>query len=261
MKTSRSFDRAAGFYDQTRPLLEPIATYGIPAILDVIGPNAHLLEAGAGTGRMSIPLLERGIDLVGCDLSSTMLARFQEKFPSAPIVRADASLLPFPNAQFDAVMTVHVMHLVPSWREVLREFQRVLMPGGVYLNVRTWASVGRSVAGQIRDFWRCWLSANGVDGGSPGVREDADLQRELVSLGAAISEVEAVRFPDRFNLREELERFESRSYSETWDIPDAIFDASIKELRAWVTHEYGELDRDIEDEVRCVIYVARFGAG
>jgi len=138
MSTSRSFDRAANIYDQTRPLLEPIATHGLQAILDIIGPNARVLDVGTGTGRISVPLLERGVDLIGCDLSAQMLKRLQEKYPAARIAQADASQLPFPAHRFDAVLTVHVLHLIPPWREALREFRRMLVPGGVYLNVRTW---------------------------------------------------------------------------------------------------------------------------
>ena len=259
MSKSRTFDRAAHIYDQTRPLLEPILTHGIPAMLEVIGPKARVLEVGSGTGRISIPLLERGVDLIGCDLSSQMLKRFQEKFPSGRIARADASLLPFPTAQFDVVLTVHVMHLIPSWRETLREFRRVLVPGGLYLNVSTWAPVGTSVSQRIREFWRGWMSANGVDAGHVGARTQAELLQELHSLNTTLTEVEVVRFTDSFNLREELDRFSSRVYSETWDIPDAIFNASMNELRAWVTREFGSLDQDIEDHVRFVMNVARFG--
>jgi len=101
-------------------------------------------------------------------------------------------------------------------------------------------------------------AANGVEAGHPGVRDDADLLQELRSMGATLTEVEAVRFPDRFLLSEELERFESRVYSDTWDVPDAIYKASMKELRAWIIHEYGDLDQEVTDEVRFVIHVARF---
>lgn len=260
MRSSRSFDRAANYYDQTRPLLEPVASYGIPAILDVIGPGTRVLEIGSGTGRISVPLLERGVDLIGCDLSAEMLARFREKFPSARIARTDASLLPFPTAEFDVVLTVHVMHLIPPWREALREIRRVLVPGGAYLHVSTWSPVGVTASGKIRDFWRAWMRANGIDAGHPGVRDQAELLEELRSLGADLTEVEAARFPYAFNLREELGRFESRIYSETWDLPDATFDASMNELRAWSLQEFGSLDQELEDEVRFVIQVARFGS-
>jgi ubiquinone/menaquinone biosynthesis C-methylase UbiE len=77
MSKSRSFDRAADIYDQTRPLFEPIAKHGLQAILDITGPNARILDVGTGTGRISVPLLERGMDLIGCDISSAMLSLTQ----------------------------------------------------------------------------------------------------------------------------------------------------------------------------------------
>lgn len=258
MKESRSFDRAANYYDNTRRLLAPIEQYGIPALQQMIGPRARVLEAGCGTGRISIPLLERGLDLVGCDLSSQMLLRFQEKHPSPRIVRADASLLPFSGAQFDAVLTVHVLHLIPVWRDALREFKRVLVPGGVYLNVRTWDMVRNSTSERIRDFWRSWMKEHGVDAYPVGVRSHADLLDELRLVGGDVSEVEAVRYADSINLRKEVDHFADRLYSETWDIPDEVFNEGVRELRAWAIREYGDLDRDITDEFRFLIHVAKF---
>src|SRR5574341_687347 len=120
MNTSQSFDRAANVYDQTRPLPKPTATRGIQAIRDITGPEALILDAGTGTGRISIPLLERGARLIGCDLSMKMLRRLHENLSSAQLAQADAALLPFPANSFDAVLTVHVMHLVGPWREALR---------------------------------------------------------------------------------------------------------------------------------------------
>jgi len=255
---SLSFDRAAGIYDQTRPLPEPIAKHGIQAILDLMGAGARVLDVGTGTGRISVPLLERGADLIGCDISSKMLMRLQEKFPSARIAQSDASHLPFSAAQFDDVLTVHVMHLISPWREALREFRRVLKPAGAYLNVRTWATVGTSVREQMRVFWRGGLKAKGVDIGLPGVLDHEELLQELRVLDARLTEVEVVHYHLTFTLHEELERIASRSYSDTWNISDAVLDASLQELRAWLHHEFGDLDQQHEDEVRFVIDVARF---
>lgn len=258
MNKSRSFDRAAGYYDQTRPLPEAVATQGIQAILDLAGPGAHALEVGAGTGRISVPLLARGLDLVGCDLSSKMLARLHEKLPSARIVQADAAQLPFPSAAFDLVMTVHVLHLIPSWREALREFFRLLRPGGIYLNVKTWAAAGVSIRDQVRRHWRDWLKARGVDASPPGLQGSEDLAEALRSLGADLTEVEVVRYPLVFTLRQELERFASRIGSDAWEVPDALFEASLQDLRAWVDDEYGSLDETREDQQLFAIQIARF---
>jgi hypothetical protein len=73
-----------------------------------------------------------------------------------------------------------------------------------------------------------------------------------------VAEVEVARYTSSINLREEVEHFAERLYSETWDISDEIFTEGIKELRAWVIREYGDLDRDAADEFRFLIHVARF---
>ncbi|HSL46086.1 MAG TPA: class I SAM-dependent methyltransferase [Anaerolineales bacterium] len=258
MTTSRSFDRAASYYDQTRPLPEPAATKGIESILEIIGAEARVLEVGAGTGRISIPLLQRGMDLIGCDLSSSMLGRLQNKFSSARLTRADASRLPFPAASFDIVMTVHVLHLVPAWREALREFKRLLKPGGAYLNVKTWTSAGVSIREQMRLHWQGWLAARGVDARHPGVQNQTELQQELQSLAKDVKEIEVLRYPLVFTLREELERLASRIYSDTWDVPDDLFNTSQNELRDWVKQGYVDLDQPRQDEIRFAIDVIRF---
>ncbi len=258
MSDSLSFDRAAGYYDQTRSLPETVVRQGVQAILDIAGRSARILDVGTGTGRVSIPLLEAGADLVGCDLSLPMLRRLQEKLPTARILQADAARLPFPTAHFDVVMTVHVVHLIARWQEALREFQRVLRAGGVYLNVRTYDHAGFSVREQMRKYWRGWVEAQGVTIHQPGIRDHQTFLDELKSQGANLSEVEVVRYSMRYTLREQMERLRLRMYSDAWHIPDDVHEASMRELESWVEREYGDWDLAREDEVMFVIDGARF---
>ena len=257
MNTSRSFDRAASHYDQTRPVFEAFATHGIPALLEAAGPRARILDVGTGTGRISIPLLERGADLVGCDLSPKMLARLREKLPSARLAQSDAAALPFPEACFDAVLTVHVMHLVAPWREALREFQRVLKPGGSYLNVRTYEPVGASIRVEMRNYWRRWLAEQGLEHTHPGVQSQAALLEEIQLMNGEVREVEAARFSHPYTLREEIGRFEARVYSDSWAVPDDIFEASLEKLREWVSQQYTDLDQKHDEEVRFAFDIIR----
>jgi ubiquinone/menaquinone biosynthesis C-methylase UbiE len=258
MNNSLSFDRAAGYYDQTRSMPQEVTRQGVGAIMELAGKDARILDVGTGTGRVSIPLLESSADLVGCDLSLPMLRRLQEKLPGARILQADGSRLPFPTAHFDAVLTVHVVHLIAPWQEALREFRRVLRPGGSYLNVRTYANAGFSAREQMRIFWRGWVEANGAPIHQPGVRDFQKFLDELRSLGAELREVEVVRYSLRYTLREEMERFRSRVYSDAWYIPDEVHEASMRELESWVDREYGDWDAAREDEVRFVIDVGKF---
>ena len=156
------------------------------------------------------------------------------------------------------MLTVHVIHLIAPWQEALGEFHRVMVPGGVYLNVRTYNSVGRSIREEIRDHWREWIERQGVKIHQPGVRNYDEFLQELRRMGASLTEVEVLRFPRSYTLSEELDRFAARVFSDAWDIPDAVHAASLEELRPWVAREYGDLDEPRSDEVRFVIDAARF---
>jgi len=260
MNSSRSFDRAADFYDQTRPLFEVTVEKGMSALLEAAGEGARILEVGTGTGRISIPLLERGADLIGCDLSGQMLSRQREKYPAARLAQSDGAFLPFPSDHFEALLVVHVMHLIGPWKEALREFKRVLKPGGVFLNVSTGEPVRKSPRGKIRDHWRDWLKSQGFDTGHPGPQSHDKLREELRSMGARLKEVEVVRFPQVYTVRTVLDRYETRVGSITWSVPEALYQASLADLREWVVHEYGDLDQGFEETHRFVFDAAHFDA-
>src|SRR5512147_1052903 len=185
MTTSRSFDRAANYYDQTRELPEPIATHGLPALLQQIAPYGKILDVGTGTGRISVPLLHLGADVIGIDLSLNMMAKLREKYPASHLAQADASRLPFAHQQFDAVLTTHVMHLIGPWREALREYRRVLKPGGVYIDLTDWHDASSRLT-RIRDRWRALVEVQGARWRRPGVQSREESNAELKLQGARL---------------------------------------------------------------------------
>ncbi len=136
---------------------------------------------------------------------------------------------------------------------------RVLRPGGLYLNVQTYANAGFSVREQMRSFWRGWVEAHGTPIHQPGVRDFQRFLDELKSLGAELREVEVVRYSLHYSLREEMERFRARVYSDAWYIPEEVHAASMSALESWVDQEYGDWDLRREDEVRFVMEEGRFG--
>jgi SAM-dependent methyltransferase len=187
-----------------------------------------------------------------------MMARLRQKAPAARLTQADASRLPYPGAHFDALLTVHVMHLVGPWREALREYRRVLKPGGVYLNAHT-ESDDETPRARIRDHFRERLSALGYEDNRPGVRDDADLYAEIATLGAMLRHVDAVRYEGQPDTpRHAIDDLASRTNSNTWDIPDDIFAAALAETQAWAAAEYPGLDRPFVHQSRFVVDVVKF---
>jgi len=257
--TSLSFDRAVSYYDRTREMPDEVARGGIQALLDRLQAHryAQLLEVGAGTGRISIPLLERGAHLVGCDLSRPMLRRQLEKYPAARVAQADAIDLPFATAQFDGLVTIHVLHLVGQWRAALREFARVLKPGGVYVNSWNWNAEG-DVDARVRTYWRERVTAHGGSWRRPGIQSREELLGEVRDMGAAVEELTVVRFFPEVTPNEVVESIANREVSDTWDMPAEIFEASVGEMRAWTAATFGDLDRPMTVERRFMLDVVRF---
>ncbi len=259
MKPSISFDRAAGFYDSTREFPEEAAEAGIRAILDVAGARALILDVGTGTGRISVPLLRHGANLLGCDISRKMMAVLRSKMPEARLTRADASSLPFPAGHFDAVTTCHVMHLVGPWREALKEYRRVLKAGGAYIDVQTEREHGPSAGRRIKEFWHNKVREYGASPDRPGVEDDADMRAELLEMGATTEHIEVARYKRSHSVQETVDHIALRTHSSSWVVPDAIFERSVRDLREWVAKEFNDPNVTFEEESTLSLDVARFG--
>jgi demethylmenaquinone methyltransferase / 2-methoxy-6-polyprenyl-1,4-benzoquinol methylase len=92
-----------------------------------------LLDAGAGTGDLSLALLREGAaTVIAADFTEAMLFEAQRKLLSRSIrlVAADATALPFPDLYFDGVANGFLLRNVADLPAALREFYRVLKPGG-----------------------------------------------------------------------------------------------------------------------------------
>jgi SAM-dependent methyltransferase len=62
---------------------------GAVAALHDLAEGGPVLEFGVGTGRLAVPLAERGVEVVGVDVSPEMLAKLKEKTPAVTVVEAD----------------------------------------------------------------------------------------------------------------------------------------------------------------------------
>jgi ubiquinone/menaquinone biosynthesis C-methylase UbiE len=75
--------------------------------------------------------------LVGLDYADAMIRRATQKFSQSDhaaklrAIRGDAERLPFPDETFDVVTCCHSFHHYPHQAHAVREFRRVLRPGGL----------------------------------------------------------------------------------------------------------------------------------
>ncbi|MFQ5616388.1 MAG: class I SAM-dependent methyltransferase [Anaerolineales bacterium] len=96
-----------------------------------LGPGAQILDAGAGTGRLTIPLCREfpRARVTALDFSDAMLAQLTQKsagLPNPPrILRGDVLETGFESGQFDLVISSRVLMHLPDWERGLTELCRV----------------------------------------------------------------------------------------------------------------------------------------
>ncbi|MEX1021614.1 MAG: class I SAM-dependent methyltransferase [Dehalococcoidia bacterium] len=116
---------------------EPPLTEADAAALMPLANARAVLDAGCGTGNYLPHLraaMPEGARLVGFDFSPIMLREASRHAVAAP-VRGDVQRLPFAAAAFDVVLSAHMLYHVPDIRAAVREFRRVLRPGGTLVLV------------------------------------------------------------------------------------------------------------------------------
>src|SRR4051794_21765915 len=95
-----------------------------------------LLDVGCGTGKSFLPMLEKGYDVVACDVSPQMVAQARAKIPPdrAQVLVADMRDLPELGA-FDLITCLDdAINYATSrleLRATLEGFARNLRPGGI----------------------------------------------------------------------------------------------------------------------------------
>jgi SAM-dependent methyltransferase len=125
-------DRWADIYDGRMPASFP----GELEFLFGLARNGRALELGVGTGRVAIPLAERGIDVVGIDASERMLDTLRAKTDRVRAVRGSIADVTF-DGSFELVYIVfNTFFALRTQEEQVRCFANVaprLAPDGVFV--------------------------------------------------------------------------------------------------------------------------------
>lgn len=121
---SLSFGAQAAAYERGRPSYPPEA-------IDWLLPSgAHtVLDLGAGTGKLTTRLVERGLDVIAVDPIPEMLEVLTGALPETPALLGTAEEIPLADDSVDAVLVAQAWHWFDPERAV-KEVTRVLRPGG-----------------------------------------------------------------------------------------------------------------------------------
>jgi SAM-dependent methyltransferase len=122
---SLSFGAEAAAYERGRPSYPPEA-------IDWLLPAGarDVLDLGAGTGKLTTRLVERGLTVTAVDPIPEMLELLSNSLPDTPALLGTAEDIPLPDNSMDAVLVAQAWHWFDPERAV-QEVARVLRPGGL----------------------------------------------------------------------------------------------------------------------------------
>ena len=255
-----NFDRVAQEYEATRFLPSQIAERIAEQITQDMPPKDWILEAGVGTGRIGRALLRRHSRTVGIDVSEAMLRYLQNAYGETPaplpLALADVRALPFADATFQTVVSVHVLHLVSEWERAVGEMWRVLRVGG-----RLVLGVEDRTASVIRDYFFARAAERNA---LPATAIGAHSSRVIAALRSRGITVQEQRLPElawtrSITASETLDLLRRRTYSILWGMPEETLNPLLEETCLWTRQQYQTTDIDsVREEIdfQMVLFIA-----
>lgn len=138
--TSRQAERVYGeaWADDYDVLFDDVDERMIDRLVDLSGSSRRALELAVGTGRVAIPLSERGVEVSGIDVSEAMLARLADKPGGDNVNLTLGDMVEVPvEGTFPLVFVVfNSLFAISTQERQVRCFQNVanhLDPGGRFL--------------------------------------------------------------------------------------------------------------------------------
>ena len=240
---SISFEKAADYYDRTRAL----APETMEELIDDLVPElaGDVLEIGVGTGRFALPLHSAGVSMFGVDLAAPMIARLIENAGGTapfPLAIGDATALPFRSGVFDAAVAVHVLHLIPAWRDVLTELIRVIKPGGRFLL----DPGGGWDQGEWQRMRSAFMRGAGLDRIYAGASSGEEIDGAMEALGATVRTLPEVTERRHRPYRRMIDALEAGLFSFTWRTGAEAWSRGAAAMRELLAEE-GKTPDDIMD--------------
>jgi len=134
--TSNLFDQRAAGWDNN-PGRVALARAVVAAIRDAVPlrPDMRVMDFGAGTGLVTLGLLDDVGEITAVDASAGMLRVLAEKTAvwgshRVRTLRCDVSTEALPQAAFDLVVSSMTLHHLPDVPAVLKRLRASLRPGG-----------------------------------------------------------------------------------------------------------------------------------
>lgn len=133
-----SYDRVAPeyvrrIYDELQH--KPLDRELLDRFADRVRARGIACDMGCGPGQVARYLYERGVQMVGVDLSPAMLEQARQLNPGLTFVQGNMLALDVPDRSWTGIAAFYSIIHVPrdEVMNALREWKRVLQPGGLLL--------------------------------------------------------------------------------------------------------------------------------
>ena len=229
------------------------ATDAVAFLVPHLRPGMQLLDCGCGPGTITLGLADIVAPgkVVGVDREPSQVERARAladeyRVPNVAFDVADLFRLPFPDASFDVVVAHAVLMHVADRLAALREFHRVLRPGGIVAvkDIKTDHQILEPSTPLLREFLDLLDRArrhNGIPTSAPHryralLREAGFIDVDVVANCVNHSTPEAIQRVAAFHLGQARgESFQRTVLEQGWADQERL-DAMCTELRAWAKH-------------------------
>ena len=179
------YDSIGRTYDTTRKA-DPDVTRWLARHLNFT-PGARYLDIGCGTGNYTVALQQRGAQMHGLEITSTMIAKARLKSERVRWIQGNAESLPFLDRCFDgAIGTFTIHHMKHPWNAIEEVF-RVIDRGRFVIFTAD--------NSQSRGYWLNEYFPAGMAAMHKQMPLAAEVVRHLESAGFAAIELEPWEIP------------------------------------------------------------------
>lgn len=132
---SRMYENANSVFEDTMRMRRDLV---VEYISERFEKNVKILDVGCGTGVLMEKLLDRGMNVVGVDLSRDMLMLAGKRIgkyveSNSLLMQSDCEFLPFEDSEFDLIVCLGVISFLKDEGNVLAEFKRILKKDGMLI--------------------------------------------------------------------------------------------------------------------------------
>ena len=136
-------DWSEGSYERFAIELEPASVAAVSELRPA--PGERIVDLACGNGNAAITLARMGARVTGVDPARRLLGlaekRFKEESLAAQWIEASAEQLPFPDDEFDGLVSVFGVIFAEDRAATAAEMRRVVKPGGAIV-ITAWRAEG-----------------------------------------------------------------------------------------------------------------------